>query len=87
MSPEVARRVIRLFQQFRPAPQLQHDLTPNEVRIVKLLSEGHNYDTAARELHISVNTIRFYIRSIYSKLQVHSKSEAVAKALRDGVIH
>ena len=56
------------------------------MRILKLLVEGHNYKTAAVELKVSVNTVAFHMKSIYSKLQVHSKSEAVAKALRSGLI-
>jgi DNA-binding CsgD family transcriptional regulator len=48
--------------------------------------EGHNYKTAAAELAISVNTVIFHIQNVYRKLQVHSKSEAVAKALRDRIV-
>ena len=51
-----------------------------------MLVEGHNYKTAALELGVSVHTISFHMRHIYEKLQVHSKSEAVAKALRDRLI-
>ena len=53
---------------------------------MKLIVEGHNYKTAAVELDISFNTICFHMKRIYEKLQVHSKSEAVAKALRDRLI-
>jgi DNA-binding NarL/FixJ family response regulator len=81
MSPEVAHRVIRLFRQVRPSPPFDHDLTPHEVRVLKLLVEGHNYKTAAVELGVSINTISFHMRHVYEKLHVHSKSEAVAKAL------
>jgi DNA-binding NarL/FixJ family response regulator len=86
VSPEIARRVITLFQKIRPAGPAKHELTPHEIRILKLLVEGHNYKTAASELHVSVNTISFHVRHIYEKLQVHSKSEAVAKALRNNLI-
>lgn len=86
MSPEVARRVISLFRQIRPPEKADHTLTPHEVRLLKLLVEGHNYKTAADELGVSYNTISFHMRHIYEKLQVHSKSEAVAKALRDRII-
>jgi DNA-binding NarL/FixJ family response regulator len=85
MSPEVARRVVDLFQRIQPSVP-DHDLTPHELRLLKLLVEGHNYQTAAAELKVSVNTIRFHMRSVYSKLQVHSKAEAVSKALRAGII-
>lgn len=81
MSPEVACRVIALFREFRPPERAEYHLTPHETRLLKLFVEGHNYKTAAAELHVSVNTVNFHVRSIYDKLQVHSRSEAVAKAL------
>lgn len=86
MSPEVARRVITLFREVRPSPQSAHDLTPHELRLLRLLSEGHNYKTAAAELGVSVNTISFHVKHIYAKLHVHSKSEAVAEALRRRIV-
>ena len=86
MSPEVATRVIRLFREVRPPERIDHDLTPHETRLLKLLVEGHNYTTAAVEIGVSYNTIKFHMRHIYEKLQVHSKSEAVAKALQDRIV-
>lgn len=86
MSPEVASKVIRLFREIRPPETVDYDLTPHEIRLLKLLVDGHNYNTAAKELKNSVNTVKFYIKRIYEKLQVHSKSEAVAKALKERLI-
>jgi len=86
LSLEVARKVIALFREFRPPAQAGYDLTPHEMRILKLLAEGHNYKTAAAHLGCSVNTVSFHMRRIYEKLHVHSKSEAVAKALRSGLV-
>jgi DNA-binding NarL/FixJ family response regulator len=86
MSPDVARRVVALFREIRPPADAGHQLTPHEIRILKLLVEGYNYKTAADELDVSINTIRFHMRSIYEKLQVHSKSEAVSKALRHRIV-
>ena len=86
MSPEVARRVIELFRRFRPARDANHGLTRQEMRLLALLGEGHHYKTAAAELGITINTVSSHMRHIYEKLQVHSKSEAVAKALRQGLI-
>ena len=86
MSPEVARRVISLFREVRPPERADYALTPHETRLLKLLVEGHNYKTAAAELGVSVNTVSFHLRRVYEKLQVHSKSEAVAKALRDRIV-
>jgi DNA-binding NarL/FixJ family response regulator len=82
MSPEVARRVIRLFREFRPPESASYHLTPQETELLKLLVEGHHKKTAAREMGISTNTVSFHLKNIYAKLQVHSKTEAVAKALR-----
>ena len=86
MSPEVAARVIKLFRDIRPPERPDCDLTPHETRLLKLLVEGHNYTTAADALGVSYNTVKFHMRHIYEKLQVHSKSEAVAKALRDRLV-
>ena len=86
MTPEVARRVIALFRDVRPPDRADHNLTPHETRLLKLLVEGHNYKTAAEQLEVSFHAISFHMRSIYSKLQVHSKSEAVAKALRNRLV-
>ena len=86
MSPEVARRVISLFREIRPPERADYDLTPHEIRLLKLFAKGHNYKTAAAELGVTVHTIDFHLRSIYSKLQVHSKTEAVALALRNRIV-
>jgi len=86
MSPEVARRVLRLFREVRPPEPAEHDLTAHELKLLKLLVEGHNYQSAAVELKVAFSTINFHMQNIYGKLQVHSKSEAVAKALRQRLV-
>ena len=86
MSPEVASRVVRLFREFSPPERADYHLTPHETRLLKLLVEGHNYKTAATEVGSSLTTVAFHMRNIYEKLQVHSKSEAVAKALRNRLV-
>jgi DNA-binding NarL/FixJ family response regulator len=86
MSPEIARRVIALFRQVRPPERVDYDLTPHELRLLKLLVEGHNYQSASVELGVTFSTINFHMQNIYAKLQVHSKSEAVVKALRHGLV-
>jgi DNA-binding NarL/FixJ family response regulator len=86
MSPEVARRVITLFQNFTPPQNAAYHLTPQEKELLKMLVEGHSYKTAAHEMKISVHTVSFHLRNVYEKLQVHSKSEAVAKALREHIL-
>lgn len=86
MSPEIARLVVEVFRKVHPPEKAQYDLTPQELRLLKLLVEGHSYKTAAAEMGVSINTIAFHIQNIYGKLQVHSKSEAVARALNEGLL-
>ena len=85
MSPQVARKVITLFSTFRPPFRVSHGLTPHELRVLGLLVQGHSYTTAAAQLGVSFHAIAFHVKHIYEKLHVHSKSEAVAKALREGI--
>jgi len=85
MSPEVAKRMVELFRRSQvPAPAA--GLSQQELRLLKLVMEGHQNKTAAVELGISPHTVNFHLRSIYEKLHVHSRSAAVARALRDGLI-
>jgi DNA-binding NarL/FixJ family response regulator len=86
MSPEIARKVVTLFQKTGPPATLDQQLTPQEIRLLRLLADGYSYENSAGQLHISINTVRNYIRSIYEKLHVHSKSEAVSKAIRSRII-
>jgi DNA-binding NarL/FixJ family response regulator len=86
MSPEIARKVVTLFQRTREPADPGERLTPHEVRLLKMLAEGHSYQSAGGQLGVSINTVRNYIRSIYEKLHAHSKSEAVTKALRSRLI-
>ena len=86
MSPEVARRVVKLFREFKPPDTASYHLTPQETELLKLLIEGHYKKTAAREMGISTNTVSFHLKNIYTKLQVHSKTEAVTKALRERLV-
>src|SRR5215469_2633103 len=87
MTPGIARKVIKLFQKTGPPEKLDERLTPQEMRLLRLLVEGHTYQGAADMMKISIHTARNYIRSIYDKLHVHSKSEAVTKALRSRIIY
>jgi DNA-binding NarL/FixJ family response regulator len=87
MSPEIARKVLKYFRTQNPSPREETSvLTPQEVRLLRLLGEGHSYESAGLNLGITINTVRKYVRSIYEKLHVHSKAEAVSKAIRAGLI-
>jgi DNA-binding NarL/FixJ family response regulator len=86
MSPDVARRVVRLFREFRPPEHADYRLTPQETELLKLIVDGHFYKTAADKMGITPRTVAFHLRNVYEKLSVHSKTEAVAKALRERLI-
>jgi DNA-binding NarL/FixJ family response regulator len=86
MSSGIARKVVRMFKQTAPPPNPEHNLSPRELEVLRLLADGHSYKTAAVELDLSVDTLRFHVRHIYEKLHVHSKSEAVLKAFRKGIL-
>lgn len=86
MSPEVAHKVIKLFRDIHPPEKPDEQLTPHEIRLLTLFADGHNYKTAAAELGVTTHTISFHLQRIYDKLHVHSKTEAVARALRTRII-
>jgi len=85
MSPEIASQVIRLLRK-TVRPRIGPHLTPQELRVVALLAEGASYQAAGEELGVSINTVRKHIRAIYEKLHVTTRSEAVSKALRGGLL-
>jgi two-component system, NarL family, nitrate/nitrite response regulator NarL len=85
MTPSIAKKVLTLFTQpFKKSEDLQ-SLTAREHDVLSLLVRGHSYKMAAAQLEIGVETLRFHIKNIYTKLHVNSKSEAVAKALQNRV--
>jgi DNA-binding NarL/FixJ family response regulator len=86
MSPHIARRVIELFRQHVPPPKADYQLTPREVEVLTYLTQGYDYKQIAEKLFVSLFTVNAHIRHIYEKLHVHSKSQAVAKALKEGMV-
>lgn len=88
MSSLIARQVITVFQQNQGLYSKEDDteLSAREREVLVSLAEGNNYQEIADRLFISVDTVRHHIRNIYRKLHVHSQSEAVAKAIRKGII-
>ena len=81
MSTQIARMVVSSFQKNPDSP-----LTKRETQVLELLSKGKSYSTIADELFVDKETIRTHIKNIYLKLEVHSKAEAIEKALRDKLI-
>jgi DNA-binding NarL/FixJ family response regulator len=83
MSAETAIKVLDAFRKLTPRRSEHELLTDREEEILQELVKGNSYKSTADHLFISVHTVRFHIRSIYEKLHVHSKSQAVVKALKD----
>lgn len=82
MSMAIARMVVNSFQKKTP----DHNLTEREQEVLSRLCEGKSYKMIAGELFIDINTVKFHIRNIYRKLEVNSKGEAIAKALREDLV-
>jgi len=86
MSPEIARRVVQMFQKFVPRAAEESRLSNRQIQVLQLLAEGNSYKGCADRLRLSMDTVRFHVRQIYEQLHVHSKSEAVRKAMKSGWI-
>ncbi|HWJ28479.1 MAG TPA: helix-turn-helix transcriptional regulator [Flavisolibacter sp.] len=85
MSASIATEVLKMFKEIVP-PDNNYNLSEREKRVLQLLVDGNSYKMVAAEMQISIDTVRSHIRNIYEKLHVNSKSEAVAKALKDKII-
>ncbi|GAA4405783.1 response regulator transcription factor [Nibrella viscosa] len=86
MTANVARKVLQFFQQQRSAKTEDYNLSARELDIIKGLVSGYSYKLIADELHISIDTVRSHIRHIYDKLHVNSKTEAILKAMKEGLV-
>jgi len=87
MSSIIARRVVTLFQdRFQPPKESEVRITEREQAVLIGLSEGQSYHAIAESLCVASDTVRYHIRNIYRKLQVHSQSAAVARAIREDLI-
>lgn len=89
MSPGIARKVMRFFQHLPLPPRSKpddHGLSEREKEVLQCLVAGHSYKMIADQLKISFETVRSHIKHIYEKLQVHNNTEAVAMALKRGLL-
>lgn len=82
MTAHIARKVVHSFQARGASPQTTENLAEREREVLDLLAQGFMYKEIADKLGISFETVRTYIRRIYEKLHVRSRTEAVAKVLR-----
>ena len=87
MSPIIASKVLRMFKKnLSKEKDSSHNLSVREKEILKFLVEGMSYKLIAARCFISIETVNGHIKNIYKKLQVHSKSEAVVKAIKGKII-
>lgn len=82
MTPQLARRVVQFFSRPAEGDASVSRLTPGEKDFLDQLAKGYAYKEIADRLGISIDTVRSYVRTVYEKLHVHSRTEAVVKYLR-----
>jgi len=80
MSPQLARRVVQFFSNPQGESQVTH-LSPGEREFLQLLAKGYVHKEIADHMGIRTDTVRYYVRTVYEKLHVHSRTEAVVKFL------
>jgi DNA-binding NarL/FixJ family response regulator len=82
MTPQLARRVVQFFSRPAEGDAVVARLTPGEKDFLDQLANGYAYKEMAERMGISIDTVRSYVRTVYEKLHVHSRTEAVVKYLR-----
>jgi DNA-binding NarL/FixJ family response regulator len=82
MTPQLARRVVQHFSKPSADSSPVSRLTPGEKEFLDQLANGYAYKEIADRMNISIDTVRSYVRAVYEKLHVHSRTEAVVKYLR-----
>jgi DNA-binding NarL/FixJ family response regulator len=82
MTPQLARRVVQFFSKPAEGELSVSRLTPGEREFLNQLANGYAYKEIADRMKISIDTVRSYVRTVYEKLHVHSRTEAVVKYLR-----
>ncbi len=86
MTPEIAKKVLSHFSKQPLKSEQFYNLTNKEKNILFYLTQGYSYKMIAYQLQFSIDTVRFYIKQIYLKLQVNSAPEAISKALREHIV-
>jgi DNA-binding NarL/FixJ family response regulator len=87
MNANIARKVLDFFNEKKNIIENDYDLSPREKDVLSCLVDGDSYKMIAGTCFISIGTVRTHIRNMYKKLHVNSKSEAVAKAIREHLVN
>ena len=85
VNAQIARKMLDMFAEIA-APKGDYQITSSEKEILNLLVQGNPKKQIAHDLGVSFHTVDTHLRNIYAKLQVHSRSEAVAKALKERLL-
>jgi DNA-binding NarL/FixJ family response regulator len=86
MTSSIASQVLRMFSEIHTTNNEDYNLSEREKKVLQLLVNGYSYKMIAAEMFIAIDTVRSHIKKIYEKLQVNSKSEAVAKAFKNRIV-
>lgn len=86
MTASIATQVLKMFASMNTRQGEDYHLSEREKQVLQLLVDGYSYKMIAAEMFIAIDTVRSHIKKIYEKLQVNSKSEAVAKAFKDKIV-
>lgn len=86
MTAEIAKKVLSHFAKKPLKAEAVYNLNEREKNVLFHLTQGYSYKMIAVQLEISIDTVRFYIKQIYLKLQVNSAPEAIAKALSEHIV-
>ncbi len=85
MTPTIAKQALSLFKSFAPNEKKDYNLSSREFDVLNLLVSGMNNEDISNKLFISPLTVKNHIRHIYEKLQVHSRAQVVAKAIKENI--
>jgi len=86
MTSSIAAKVLKMFSEIQVPASQDYNLSEREKTVLQFLVNGYSYKMIAAEMFIAIDTVRSHIKKIYEKLQVNSKSEAVAKAFKNRIV-
>ena len=86
MTSSIATQVLKMFSELPQRSNVEYNLSDREKQVLQLIVNGFSYKMIASDMFIAIDTVRSHIKKIYEKLQVNSKSEAVAKAFKDKLL-